>query len=277
MLTMYETVLVALDGSKNAEKVLPVVEPLLKSGKGLARLIQVLPAGGEGPEAAAQAYLKDISSRLAKKKIRSEGEIVRGDPAVAVVRAAEDWKADLVAFTSHGQGGLQQWVFGSVAQKILRGCSRPLLVVRALEEPLAKLKRIVVPLDGALGSEATLPHAAQLSRATGAPIELLHVTPESGVEADDSKLRNWHQRERRRIESEFDAIEKGEPRLAFTRVFEEGDPATRILERVEKEPASIIAMGSHGRTGFSRWMFGSVSEKVLQAARCPVLIARHTS
>jgi nucleotide-binding universal stress UspA family protein len=36
-------------------------------------------------------------------------------------------------------------------------------------------------------------------------------------------------------------------------------------------------MGSHGRTGFSRWMFGSVSEKVLQAAKCPVLIARHTS
>jgi len=97
------------------------------------------------------------------------------------------------------------------------------------------------------------------------------------MEADDSKLRNWHQRERRRMENEFDAIEKGEPQLNFTRVFGEGDTATRILERVEKEPASIIAMGSHGRTGFSRWMFGSVSEKVLQAAKCPVLIARHTS
>jgi nucleotide-binding universal stress UspA family protein len=273
---MVETVLVALDGSKNAERVFPVVEPLLRSGKGLARLIQVLPAGGEGPEAAAQAYLKEISARLAKKKIRSEGEIVRGDPAVAVVRAAEDWKVDLVAFTSHGQGGLSQWVFGSVAQKILRGCSRPLLVVRALEEPIAKVKRVVVPLDGALGSEAALPHAAQLARANGASIELLHVTSESGVEADDSKLRSWHQRERRRIESEFDAIEKGEPQLKFTRAFEEGDPATRILERVETEPASIIAMGSHGRSGFSRWMYGSVSEKVLQAAACPVLIARHT-
>jgi nucleotide-binding universal stress UspA family protein len=100
---------------------------------------------------------------------------------------------------------------------------------------------------------------------------------ESGVEADDSKLRNWHVKERKRIEAEFDAIEKAEPGIKFTRVFVEGDPATRILERVEKEPASIIAMGSHGRTGFSRWMFGSVSEKVLQAAKCPVLIARHTS
>jgi nucleotide-binding universal stress UspA family protein len=274
---MYATLLVALDGSKNAEKVLPVVEPLLKSGKGKALLVQVLPPGGEGPEAAAQAYLKEISSRLAKKKIRSEGEIVRGDAAVAIIRCAEERNADLVAFTSHGQGGLAQWVFGSVAQKILRGCARPLLVVRALEAPLVKVKRVVVPLDGALGSEAMLPHAAQLARSFGAPIELLHVTPESGVEADDSKLRNWHQRERRRIEGEFDAIQKAEPGLTFSRAFEEGDPATRILERVEKEPASCIAMGSHGRTGFSRWMFGSVSEKVLQAAKCPVFVARHTS
>jgi nucleotide-binding universal stress UspA family protein len=273
---MYGTILVALDGSKNAEKVLPCVEPLLKAAKGKALLLQVLPPGKEGPEAAAQAYLKEIVSRLAKKKIRAAGEIVRGDPAVAIVRAAEERKADLVAFTSHGQGGLAQWVFGSVAQKILRGCSRPLLVVRALEATPARVKRILVPLDGAIGSEAMLPHATLLARAHGALIELIHVTGESGVEADDSKLRSWHVRERRRVESRFTEIERGEPELKFIRVVEEGDPASRILERVEKEPASIIAMGNHGRTGISRWMYGSVSEKVLQAAKCPVLIARHT-
>jgi len=274
---MYSTLLVALDGSKNAEKVLPVVEPLLKTAKGAASLIQVLPPGAEGPEAAAQAYLKEICSRLGRKKIRCQGEVVRGDPAVAIVQAAEERKADLVAFTSHGQGGLEQWVFGSVAQKILRGCTRPLLVVRSLEDPVLKVKRIVVPLDGALGSEACMPHAVHLARSYGASVELLHVMAESGVEAGDSKLRNWHAKERKRMESEFDAIEKAEPGIKFSRVFVEGDPATRILERVEKEPASVIAMGSHGRTGFSRWMFGSVSEKVLQAAKCPVLIARHTS
>jgi nucleotide-binding universal stress UspA family protein len=274
---MYATVLVALDGSTNAEKVLPLVEVLLKAGKGKALLVQVLPPGSEGPEAAAQAYLKEVSSKLAKKKIRSESEIVRGDAAVAIVRCAEDRKVDLVAFTSHGQGGLSQWVFGSVAQKILRGCSRTLLVVRSLEASVERVKRVIVPLDGALGSEGTLPHATHLARSTGASIELLHVTAEAGVEADDSKLRKLHQRERLRMETEFDAIQKGQSGITFTRAFEEGDPATRILERVDKEPGAVIAMGSHGRTGFSRWMFGSVSEKVLQAAKCPVLIARNTT
>jgi nucleotide-binding universal stress UspA family protein len=274
---MESTVLVALDGSKNAERVLPYVEPLLRKGKRWALLVQVLPPGGEGPEAAGQAYLREISARFAKQKIKSEGMIVRGDPAVAIIRAAEDQKAGLVAFTSHGQGGLSRWVFGSVAQKILRGCSRPLLMVRALETPLAKVKRIIVPLDGAIGSEAIIPHAAFLARAYEAPVELLHVSAESGVEADDSKLRAWHTKEKRRMEARFDEIEKAEKNVVFERLCQEGDAAARILERVEKYPASIVAMANHGRSGFSRWIYGSVCEKILQAAKCPVYVARHTS
>lgn len=271
---MYSTLLVALDGSKNAERILPAVEPLLKASKGKALLFQVLPSGDVAPEAAAQAYLKSIAGALAKKKIRAEGEIGRGDPAVAVVRAAESRKVDLVAFTSHGQGGIEQWVFGSVAQKILRGCSRPLLVVRALETLPGKVKRIVVPLDGSIGSESSLPHALLLAKAHDAAIELLHVAAESGVEADDSKLRGWLNREKKRMETRFAEIAKADRDVKFVSIVEEGDPATRILERVEKEPASVIVMGSHGRTGFSRWVFGSVCEKILQAAKCPVLIAR---
>ena len=269
--------LVALDGSKNAEKVLPYVEPLLRKGRGRALLLQVLPSGAEAPEAAAQAYLREISARFAKHKIKSEAEIVHGDPAVAIVRVAEKIKAGLVAFTSHGQGGLSQWVFGSVAQKILRGCSRPLFVVRSLETAGAIVKKILVPLDGAIGSEAILPHALELARAYGAPVELLHVSAESGVEADDSKLRSWIGREKKRMEARFADIGKGARDVKFTWRCEEGDAATRIVERVEQEPASIVAMANHGRTGFSRWIYGSVCEKILQGAHCPVLISRHTS
>jgi nucleotide-binding universal stress UspA family protein len=122
---MYRTVLVALDGSRNAEKVLPYVESVLRESGGKAVLLQVLPEGERRPEAAAEAYLRTVQSRLSRKKIKGERDIIHGDPAVAIVRAAERRQADLVAFTSHGEGGLAQWVFGNVAQKILRGCARP--------------------------------------------------------------------------------------------------------------------------------------------------------
>lgn len=270
------TLLVALDGSRNAETVLPYVEPVLRRHKMKALLLQVLPPGAHAPEAAAQAYLREISARLAKHKVKSETELVHGDPAVAIVRVAEKIKAGLVAFTSHGQGGLSQWVFGSVAQKILRGCSRPLLVVRALEAH-PKVKRIIVPLDGSLGSESILPHAGVLARAYASPVELLHVAAESGVEADDSKLASWLGKEKKRMEVRFAEIEKSMRDVKFSRVCVEGDPATVIVDRVARDPASIVAMANHGRTGFSRWIFGSVCEKVLQAGHCPVLIARHTT
>lgn len=269
--------LVALDGSKNAEKVLPYVEPLLKKGRGRALLLQVLPPGAEAPQTAAQAYLRDIAARFAKHKIKSDAEIVHGDPAVAIVRVAEKIKAGLVAFTSHGRGGLSQWVFGSVAQKILRGCSRPLFVVRALEAPGATVKKILVPLDGAVGSEAILPHALEFARAYGAPVELLHVSAESGVEAEDSKLRSWIGREKKRMEARFAEIGKDARDVKVTGRCEEGDAAARIVERVEQEPGSVVALANHGRKGLSRWIYGSVCEKILQGAHCPVLISRHTS
>jgi nucleotide-binding universal stress UspA family protein len=269
---MESAVVIALDGSKNAEKVLPVVEPLLRKGPGRALLIQVLPPGENAPEAAAQAYLREVGARLANEKIKSEGEIAHGDAAAAIVRVAEKIKADLVAFTSHGRGGLSQWVFGSVAQKILRGCSRPLLVVRALEPELTQVTKVLVPLDGAAGSEAILPHAAALARAYAAPVELLHVVAEPGIEAGDSKMRGWIAREKKRMDAHFAEIEKKMPDLTFARVCEEGDAAERILARAGA--GTVVAMANHIRSGLSRWILGSVCEKILQAARCPVLVAR---
>lgn len=274
---MYRTVLVALDGSKNAEKVLPILEPLLAASRSRAILIQVLPAGEAAPEAAAQAYLRSVAARFARKKIKAETEVVRGDPAVAIIRQAERRHADLLAFTSHGHGGLAQWVFGSVAQKILRGCGRPLLVVRSLEGGRRRIGRILVPLDGSVGSEATLPHASALAEAYGAVVELLHVAHAEGIEAGDSKLRGWILREKRRMETRFCEISRAGGDLEFEHSIVEGDPAACILAHAERHPGAMIVMGSHGRTGFSRWVYGSVSEKVLQAARVPVLIARHTT
>src|SRR5262245_47273305 len=130
---MYGHVLVALDGSKNGEKVLPYLEPLLKTPKAKALLVQVLAEGDRAPAAAAEAYLADVAARLARRGVTAAGEVAAGDPATALLRTAERRKADLLAFASHGEGGLSRWMFGSVAQKLLRGAGRPIFVARALE------------------------------------------------------------------------------------------------------------------------------------------------
>jgi nucleotide-binding universal stress UspA family protein len=271
---MYRTILVALDGSENAEKVLPYLEPALRIPGHRAVLVQVLPEGEPSPIAASEAYLKSVARRLSERKMKADWSILRGDAALALIRFAQERAADLLAFTSHGQGGMAQWVFGSVAQKILRGSARPLLVVRALQSPIRKIRRILVPVDGSSGSEVALPHALFWAAAFQATVQLQYVAPEPGLEADNSKMRGWLNKERRRMEDRFGEIERSARELRFLPVIDEGDPATRIVERAEASPAPLVVMGSHGRSGLSRWMYGSVSEKVLQAATVPVLVAR---
>jgi nucleotide-binding universal stress UspA family protein len=266
-------ILVALDGSRNAERALPLVEPVLKEADGKAVLLQVLPPGSHSPEAAAKAYLREVCGRLKRRKIEAVGGTAVGDPALTLIRAAERSEISLVAFTSHGEGGLERWVFGSVAQKILRGCPKPLLLVRTAQ-PEKKFARVVVPLDGSAGCEAVLPLALRFARAHGASVVLLYVANESGVEADNSKLRGWLEREKRRNDARFAEIQNANPDLRFERVIEEGDPAVRILACAEASPDSLIAIGSRGRSGLSRFMFGSVTEKLLQASRCAMLVVR---
>jgi nucleotide-binding universal stress UspA family protein len=54
----------------------------------------------------------------------------------------------------------------------------------------------------------------------------------------------------------------------------EGDPASQILEAIEKQSADFLAIATHGRSGLTRWVLGSVTEKVLRAAKVPILVLR---
>lgn len=258
---MYSTVLVALDGSKNAERALAAVEPLLAVPKTRTFLVQARPE--TAPDQEARAYLEGLASKLSSRGIRAVADVLRGDPATAVVAAAERRKADLVAFASHGEGGLASWVFGSVAQKILRASSKALLLARSLEPEPAAIRRVLVPLDGSVGAEAILPHAVAAARAWNARVVLLHILrPEEGRP----------DREKRRMEARFDQIARGQKKLEVESLIDEGDSAARILHHAERRPGTLVALGSHGRTAVSRWRYGSVAEKILQAAKIPLLV-----
>jgi nucleotide-binding universal stress UspA family protein len=267
-------IIVGLDGSRHSEKILPLVRPLLKEPKARALLVTVLPPGDEGPEAASEAYLEEVAGRLRKAGAKADVALLRGDPATALLREAERRKADLIAIASHGRGGLKQWVFGSTAQKVLRGAPRAVLVARSFQPAADEIGRVLVPLDGSVGSEATLPHALAVAKAWRARVVLLFVGQAPGVEARDSKLRSWADREKRRMGARFDEIAKAEKSVEVEGLLDEGDPAARIVHHAERRPGTLVAMGSHGRTGVSRWVFGSVSEKVLQTCRAPLLVTK---
>jgi nucleotide-binding universal stress UspA family protein len=144
---MYNHILVPLDGSELAERALPHALDLARChGRrlslvriGLSQLYAYSPAG-DGPlysedvlqadQQAAVEYLVRVKARLASADVDVTTEVLSGAVAETLIEYACDKGVDLIVMSTHGRSGLSRWVFGSVADKVLRGAHCPTLIVR---------------------------------------------------------------------------------------------------------------------------------------------------
>lgn len=144
-------------------------------------------------------------------------------------------------------------------------------------------KKILVPLDGSTLAAQALPHAQALAENSDAALILFRVVPELRESMDQPNLEFDGMRTQKAQEGLVDRamealIQKAEElqHLQFEpqAVVEEGDPADAIVDYASRNDIDLIVMSTHGRTGVSRWVYGSVAGKVLQAAPCPILLIR---
>ena len=142
------TMLVALDGSPVAEKIIPYVESLAKkmgSEVILFRAVEPLsmPFGTSYPfleeykvafaanaEKEAKAYLSEQESKLRDKGLKIISDIVKTKPDQAILQYAEDHSISLIALTTHGFSGIAKWAYGSVAARVIEGSTKPILLLR---------------------------------------------------------------------------------------------------------------------------------------------------
>ncbi len=151
---MYKRILVPLDGSELAERILPHVEPIAKvSGAEVLLLRTTDPRhasiAAEAPtearnwvdadRAQAAKYLEGVAKRLQDTGITTKLEVLVGEPAVEILMVAEQENADLIAMMSHGTTGFDKFDLGSVAEKVLKASTRPVLMVRAFRSLLRQL------------------------------------------------------------------------------------------------------------------------------------------
>lgn len=135
-------ILVPLDGSDLAEQALPLATGLARRAGATLLLLRSVawpPVGGAGRlrhgEEQARGYLAEVGQRLTRQGC-AVGTSLRCDPAAeAILAAAMEQRADLIVMTTHGRGGLGRWAYGSVADRVLRGASVPVLLVRAAAPP----------------------------------------------------------------------------------------------------------------------------------------------
>jgi nucleotide-binding universal stress UspA family protein len=274
---MLERILVPLDGSPLAGSVLTQVRQLLMQKDSeviLLRVIQHPPSSEadimepmETLRAGALEYLATIERGLASQGARVRSRVAEGFPAGAILEAAKKEDATLIAMSTHGRTGLSRWVFGSVTEKVLRASPVPVLAVPSFVEDSPTgarelpFRRIVLPIAAADRSLEALPPVLELAPLTGAQVYLVNVCEGSGCSVEVPQMRKA-----------YDLLHQAG--IAADPMMKQGDAATQILETCRETGADLIAMTTHGHSGLSRWMLGSVAEKVLRAARVPMLVVR---
>ena len=147
---------------------------------------------------------------------------------------------------------------------------------------MTRISRIVVPTDFSPASDAALDYARDLARQFGASIDLVHVFDDpftSGAFVGDGtvmmpvELRDALEKHAREQLETRNAAHAGTLPGSST-AFLMGAPAKRIVERAKEDKADLIVMGTHGRSGLGHLLIGSVAERVVRTATCPVLTTR---
>jgi nucleotide-binding universal stress UspA family protein len=144
---------------------------------------------------------------------------------------------------------------------------------------VARVRRILVPLDFSQASAGAAAFGAELAKRAGAAVDLLYVwRPPTPRAADGGSMLSYTQdSERLERDSAVGMMKQMRTRLAAPPgrdLFVTGDPASAIVEAAEDHAADLVIMGTHGRRGVSRFFLGSVAAQVLRQAPCPVITVR---
>ena len=132
-------------------------------------------------------------------------------------------------------------------------------------------KKILFPTDFSTCSDVGIEHATALARDAGATLLFVHVEEPPPIYGEGEMYYGVIEPDHEALMKMLKALVPTDPSVPCEHRLVRGDPATRIVELAEQESCDLIVMGTHGRTGMTRLLMGSVAEGVMRRAKCPVL------
>lgn len=241
----------------------------------------------------ARRYLAWVAGLAEQRGVHAETALLDGEADVAgtLRRYAEDVGADLVVMATHGRGALRRAWLGSVADALVREVGRPVLLVRppheeARPDPDARVTfgHVLIPLDGSDEAEQAIGPAVDLGDPAGARFTLVSVIPQLiplGTmnpelmvdERERGEPRGPDGPERQYLERVAERL-RSDARQVEVVVVVSGDASRAILTVAEQSGVDVIAIATHGRSGLSRLVMGSVAGELVRNAPMPVLVYR---
>lgn len=299
---MFNRLLVPLDGSRIAEMALPYARLFASRFKIPVELMTVIDTAEFDTQisvskgrfldilvdehvCSSRDYLIDIAKTFGGATIQCRVE--KGSVGEIIIDRGETDPATLIVMATHGRSGLNRWLLGSIAEKVLRATANPLLLVRSTKESKSEgetaLRSIVVPLDGSELAEGVLSPVLEIAKALDLEIMLFRAfeipyglyAAAGGYYAInfDKYVAEVKDEVNSYLEKQTEALKRlGVEKISY--ISAEGFAADQIILFARSTADNLVAMCSHGRSGLKRWVLGSVTETVVRYSGDPVLVIR---
>jgi nucleotide-binding universal stress UspA family protein len=295
---IFRHLIVPLDGSQLAEAALPVAAHLARVLEAHVTLLHVIER--DAPQEIhgqrhladldeAQAYLDQVTARAFSPETFVERHVHASevsDVTESLVEHIQELNADLVVMCTHGRGGLQIRLFGSIPQHVLALGTTPVLLVHPAKRSHPAeftCQKLLVPIDGNPDHEQGMPVAASLAQACQAHLHLVMVVPtlhtlageraatatllpgatSAILDLDEHGAADYLQRQASSLES------RG---LAVSAEVHRGDAATLIVQAARHEKVDLIVVGTHGKSGMDAFWSNSLTPKIAASTHLPLLL-----
>ena len=288
----FDTILIPTDGSDPAEAAARRGFDLATQCDANVHILSVADssiaagAGYSGDSPSIRKRLRELSSRraaslrdsAAERGIGATAAVREGIPAKEIVTYAAEHDIDAIAIGTSGRGNVGRAVVGSVADKVVRTASVPVVTINSKATTPGPVDSVLVPTDGSETAAKAARAGFDFAAEVAATVHLLSV-----IDTDRSMLSALSDRDGASDESlretsadtldalAADARKRG---LDVETAITEGTPADGIADYVKSEAVDLIAMGTTGRGGFDRLLLGSVTDEVVRTASVPVLTIR---
>ncbi|HKI46182.1 MAG TPA: universal stress protein [Balneolales bacterium] len=212
--------------------------------------------------------LQEVAREYINEKFLKPSKLGVGNPAHAIVEESGEY--DLIVMSTHGRTGFSRMLMGSTAEKVLRLSHKPVLIIEQGSH-LMPLEKILLTTDLSKNSEAAFPYARQISEASGARIELIHIVSYDDFDdlisaQDAAALRN--DRLQKLVEKHFNDLSD---RCRSEVILSSESPHEAIHNLCRSRNYNLVIMSTIGRTGLKYLTMGSTTANVVRMVNTAVL------
>ncbi len=278
----YRKILVAYDGSASARNALAVAGHLAKEDKSWIKVLCVLPGYAGDIELVGISNIKETMEGPGGKLLKEAQEIAdqedvhiltnmaQGEPYDKIVHVADDENCDLIIMGRRGTHQLERELVGSVTARVIGYTPKDVLVVP--DGTKLTRKNILLATDGSPSCEAAVDRAIEIAKEQSAKLKAISVvyTNDEYMALAPAIVGDLIGKAKEKLAT---ITQKGkEAGIEINTIIKEGEAYEAITTLAQKSNVDLIVMGSHGKKRIQRLLMGSVTERTIGYAACPVLV-----